>query len=233
MSEDLLAHLPVRDSEQEWNLDDYEAQTDKLPILRGGLALCKIIPGDFEVTAEDGTPSTVSIRLLYPEWNPTYLEATFNLEIIGRIKMSTDKVEEVTTQDAGRQIRWQRLRTEPRVFEPNKGMPDLMRLLLAVRSDKRNISSDHAWGFALTDAIGKPFKARFRVRATCKTEQLKPNGKNVYVNYAKSKLDSDGEILVYKDIGEKVIGAIDESRETELCRGFPEVTAYIPWEGAE
>ena len=119
------------------------------------------------------------------------------------------------------------------MFEPNKGMPDLMRLLLAVRSDKRNISNDSDWAAAVSDAIGKPFKGRFRMKATCKTDQLKPNGKNVYVNYVESKLDSDGEIQVYKDTGEPVIGEADSSREVEVARGFPEITAYIPWEGGE
>lgn len=233
MSEDLLSHLPVRDSEQEWNLDDYEAQTDKFPALKGGIALVKIIPGEFEVTTPEGNTTTVPIRLDYPQWNPSFLEATFHLEIMGRIQMGTDKVEKVTTQDVGRRIGWQRLRTEPRMFEPNKGMPDLMRLLLAVRSDKRNISNDSDWAAAVSDAIGKPFKGRFRMKATCKTDQLKPNGKNVYVNYVESKLDSDGEIQVYKDTGEPVIGEADSSREVEVCRGFPEITAYIPWEGGE
>ena len=231
MSEDLLSHLPVRDTEQEWNLDDYEAQTDRFPVLRGGMAIVKIVSGDFEVTPDDGTTEYKSIRLDYPAWNPAFLEATFNLEIIGRVQVGADKVEKVTTQDAGRRISYQRLRTEPRRFDPNEGMPDMMRLLLAVRSEKRNINNDKASAEALEDAIGKPFKARFRMKATCKTNQLKPNGKNLYVNFPESKLDSDGEITVYKDNGEEVLGEVDSTRgEVEVCRGFPEVRAYIPWE---
>ena len=231
MSEDLLSHLPVRDTEQEWNLDDYEAQTDRFPVLRGGMAIVKIVSGDCEVTPDDGTTEYKSIRLDYPAWNPAFLEATFNLEIIGRVQVGADKVEKVTTQDAGRRISYQRLRTEPRRFDPNEGMPDMMRLLLAVRSEKRNINNDKDWAEALEDAIGKPFKARFRMKATCKTNQLKPNGKNLYVNFPESKLDSDGEITVYKDNGEEVLGEVDSTRgEVEVCRGFPEVMAYIPWE---
>ena len=241
MSGDLLSHLPVIENEEEWNLDDYEPQTDtKFPPLKGGMALVKIIPGEFEVTDGEGNTTIKPIEFDHAsrnkrlEWlDPRYVQVTFHLEIIGRIEVGSDKLEKVTSQDAGKKIQYQSLLTQPRRYDPLEGMADIMRLLLAVRSDKKNISIPTDWGIAMEEAIGKPFKARFRVRARCKTDTLKPNGKNLYINYPESKLDSDGEITVYKDTGEEVLGELDSTREVEVCRGYPEVMAYLQWEDAE
>ena len=243
---DLLSHLPVRDTEQEFDPSQYESQSERPPRLRGGFYLVKIVAedGDGGYMAKDDEGNEVGrvpVLFDYPRWAPNFLRLTFTAEVQGKFERDADDVKQLnlTGMGKGARLKYQQISTEPFQYGEQKGTPRMMNLIKAV-GHTEPLTSDQAWADAIELALelGTEFKARIAVNCNFKTQTVRTTkdgipieGKFQYVKYPEKELDADGEILLYCDDGAKVVGQIDPSRPTVLARGFPEIAGYHHYDG--
>jgi hypothetical protein len=230
----LMAHLPVRDTEQEFDPSQYEAQSERPPKLKAGAYLCNIIadPTGYPIY-EDGEKTNQTVPLLfdYPKWAPDFLRATLTVAVVGRFERQGGKDVVVNDVLPDTRIRYQSLSTEPSWFKEDKDVPKLMRLIKALQhKDKLLVDADWMKVLASAMEFGTEFKAIVSIKRDLKTAKInKDTGKAIYVKFGTRDFDDAGELQAYIDDGSKVLGEPDPNREIVTVVGYPEVVRWLPY----
>ena len=181
------------------DLDNYQPPSETPLPLPVGNFLLRLIDGQIDKKDDQGNSQGV-FAILFDLTKKGYLNATYSVEVVGRIERNPDKTETVTEEFQGRKLNYQRVNRTPFSKGQRKGSDMMTDMLYAFGYDVSTLKGgtraerNQLYADALEACLGKTAKGRVVRRRAVDTGEVTPEGKKIYKEFKNNDFDEAGDV---------------------------------------